>query len=114
MLWRDNNFVCNMVAKDMNYIHLEVLCKLNQGKFALTLVYAPNELTERCLLWEKLVHLKQLVQGPWLIMGDFNNVLSVEERMGGLQPSPVEILPFQECISECGVEDMRSYGRVFT
>lgn len=52
--------------------------------------------------------LKSTVQGPWLIMGDFNNVLSVEERIGGLQPNYMEILFFQDCLSECGLEERRS------
>lgn len=47
-------------------------------------------------------------------MGDFNNVLCTEERIGGLQPSHIEFLPFQQCLAHCGVEDMKGRGRVFT
>lgn len=47
-------------------------------------------------------------------MGDFNNVLGVDERIGGLPPIHTEIMPFQECLTKCGVEDIHSSCSVFT
>lgn len=78
-----------------------------QDKFALTVIYAPNELVERYLLWDKLVALKSQVSGPWLLVGDFNNVLHSAERIGGVQASYLETMPFQTCLADCDLEDIK-------
>lgn len=91
---------------DYCYIHLIVLCKPLHKRFDMTVVYAPNELAERLLLWDRLSALKQDVSGQWLLLGDFNNVLDITERIGGLAPSSAEILPFQQCVNDCEIEDM--------
>lgn len=113
ILWQESEFEVNALMSDAHFIQLELVCKSTQGRFALTVVYAPNELAERYALWDRLCTLSRSVLGPWLVMGDFNNVLTVEERIGGLQPN-VELMPFKECLSECGLEDMHSSARVFT
>ncbi|XP_060177922.1 uncharacterized protein LOC132607865 [Lycium barbarum] len=49
---------------------------------SLTVVYAKNDAQERQILWRDLVQIGSSTQGPWLISGDFNNVLSSEDNLG--------------------------------
>lgn len=71
-----------------------------------------NLLSERLVLWDDLRKLR--VTAPWMITGDFNNVLRAKEREGGNTPSIQEMRPFVECLEDCGLTDMRSRGRTFT
>lgn len=82
------------MVQDESFIHLEVFCKPTQGKFMVTVVYAPNEFADRIDLWDRFKTLQGSVQGPWLMLGDFNNVLNTEERVRGLQPSYLVIFSF--------------------
>lgn len=91
-----------------------MVCKKFHREFELTVVYAPNDPAVRLSLWEQLLVLKQAISWPWLLLGDFNKVLEVDEMVGVLAPSYAEIWPFQHCLAECEVEDMRSKGPVFT
>ena len=47
------------------------------------MVYAPNLWSERRILWEELLGLRNDVTVPLLAIGDFNEVFSTNERKGG-------------------------------
>ena len=46
----------------------------------LTLVYAFNKVEKRQSLWPELIQVGRAIQGPWLVVGDFNMVLHSYER----------------------------------
>lgn len=48
----------------------------------LTIVYARNEQIQREVLLKELQVLDANIQSPWILSGDFNNVLVVEKRIG--------------------------------
>ncbi|XP_057957183.1 uncharacterized protein LOC131150472 [Malania oleifera] len=50
----------------------------------------------------------------WLLLGDFNSVLSVEEKRNGVPPSEYEMKDFRECCSEVGLSDLNFSGSLLT
>lgn len=51
---------------------------------------------------------------PWCIVGDFNDIISVEEKRGG-QAHPRRLMEgFSEAISDCGLQDLGFTGDIFT
>ena len=64
--------------------HFSVTCIFKNTEdgfqWAFTGVYKPVERSKRELLWEELGSVKGLWEGPWCIGGDFNMVLSPNER----------------------------------
>ena len=48
------------------------------------------------------------------MLGDFNEVLSGEEKLGGRQINAYRAKLFQECINGCGLMDMGFLGPRFT
>lgn len=44
-------------------------------------VYALNEVVNRRILWDELRALKANSNSPWCIGGDFNEILTVNERV---------------------------------
>lgn len=58
-----------------------VIMSLNLN-FQLTLVYAFNTKEERRSLWVELVNMSACTK-PWLVLGDFNSVLHVEDMLRG-------------------------------
>jgi hypothetical protein len=51
---------------------------------------------------------------PWLLVGDFNEILYAHEKEGG-NPRPLAMMQkFRECLSDCGLEDLGYIGDPFT
>uniref|UniRef100_A0A803PQ68 Uncharacterized protein n=1 Tax=Cannabis sativa TaxID=3483 RepID=A0A803PQ68_CANSA len=50
---------------------------------------------------------------PWVVLGDFNDVLEQEERVGSRVQS-LNSHAFKDCISYCLLEDIKSSGKFFT
>lgn len=73
----------------MNYppqeqeIHSMIKDLSSNVSWLLTIVYANPRFAERHLLWENLASVANLHDLPWVITGDFNEVLSVEEKFLG-------------------------------
>ncbi|VFQ94177.1 unnamed protein product [Cuscuta campestris] len=51
---------------------------------------------------------------PWCCLGDFNTILRVEDRKGGIPVTEEEIMDFRECVMECGLEEIPSVGPYYT
>ena len=56
-------------------------------KMLISFVYAKCTYTERRALWTDLVH-SQMIDCPWMVLGDFNAIRMDSERIGG-QPRPI-------------------------
>ena len=52
---------------------------------AVCVVYAPNNQRERLELWNDLRAVRQQMSSPLVMMGDFNEVLTIEERRNATQ-----------------------------
>ncbi|XP_074305058.1 uncharacterized protein LOC141639988 [Silene latifolia] len=51
--------------------------------------------------------------GPWVMVGDFNTVISPDERMGG-NTKQEDMDDFIDCITTCGMTDIHATGAYFT
>lgn len=61
-------------------------------------------------LWDSLRYMNQNNLEPWLILRDFNIILSHEDRINGDPVRPQEIEAFQSCIDD----NSKEKGRYFT
>ncbi|XP_074266272.1 uncharacterized protein LOC141588744 [Silene latifolia] len=64
-------------------------------------------------MWDILKNYSGKCYVPWAIGGDFNNVLTYQERIGG-EVIPAEIQPFQDCINFCQLQDIKAVDSYFT
>ncbi|XP_074306222.1 uncharacterized protein LOC141641462 [Silene latifolia] len=82
-------------------------------QFFVSMVYAFNDLVYRISLWNQLTSFASVINGPWMVAGDFNCVLSHTERLDGTS-SDVEIDEFQSCLDACGLVDSPTKGAFYT
>lgn len=75
----------SLVLCDNQQITIHQLHSASPG-FYITLVYAKCSIFDRKLLWDSLKNVHNQISGPWLVGGDFNCVLTVDERLGGNPP----------------------------
>ncbi|XP_070034166.1 uncharacterized protein [Nicotiana tomentosiformis] len=78
-------------------------------------VYAKGCALESLELWDNLYYFASDMKLPWLVGGgDFNVVLSEEERIGGFPVYPSEYEDFVFCINSCGLFDLGYKSSPFT
>lgn len=62
---------------------IDVEAQVEGHKVYITFVYGDPVVECREMVWERLLRLNATRQGPWLLLGDFNEIISNEEKKGG-------------------------------
>ncbi|GKB41077.1 hypothetical protein Tco_0886019 [Tanacetum coccineum] len=74
-----------------------------------------NAQSERHLLWAELGLHKLAVRGlPWVLMGDFNVVLNMEDIYAGASSLNSAMYDFKDCVAKIEVMDINSAGLHYT
>ncbi|XP_074283119.1 uncharacterized protein LOC141607663 [Silene latifolia] len=102
-----------ILQNDVQFIHTKVHSRVNQQDFHLTMIYAFNEGSDRVDLWHKLELINLQCTRPWALDGDFNTVLSPDERVGG-NTKQADMDDFIRCMGICGMTDIPSTGALYT
>lgn len=79
------------------------------------MVYRKPQLQARKTLWDDLREIHLGANNAWALVGDFNAILSVNERVGGSQnPSLRRMTDFQNFVHDCDLVDAGFQGCLFT
>ena len=114
VLWNKEEAVVTRVAVTEQEIHATVkVCHSNLNWF-ISAIYASPRLAERRLVWSNLIEIAKLHNYPWLMLGDFNEVLSGEEKFGGNPINLNRALEFKECLDNCNFLDLGFAGPKYT
>ena len=68
----------------------------------------------RRLLWHNLMEFGSWCLGPWLLLGDFNNVLRLEKKYNNLDVLAYQIQDFYVYCATVGLSDLPLVGCFFT
>ena len=60
--------------------------------------------------WKLLELLKQQCDMPWVVFGDFNEIVKSDEKLGWLERDARQVEMFSECLTECGLSDLGFVG----
>lgn len=93
-----------------------VTCKIQDKEkyFFISIIYAKSRTSGREDLWRYMRVFSTTINAPWAITGDFNSILSKEEKMGGKSYRLSKSIPFIECLHDCGLRDIGYTGNTFT
>lgn len=64
--------------------------------------------------WDLVKKIRQDVQGPLVMFGDFNEILAHHEKEGSKRRPDKEIADFRDCVDSCGLNDLGFRGSMFT
>lgn len=96
-------------------IHAIITVKSDGKKRYCSFVYADNNDIIRRDLWQSIMYHKVVVKdNPWVIMGDFNSALNVEDKYMGTSTITTGMLDFNECVEQAEVFDINSSGFQYT
>ena len=115
LLWNESpTFFVEIITRSEHSIHALVKVHSPFVSFLLTAVYAPPKFHKRKLFWEYLQNLAMHVSLPWVILRDFNDMISDEGKLGGLPINRTHISAFRNCMDNCGLMDLGFHGPHFT
>ncbi|XP_016206964.1 uncharacterized protein LOC107647403 [Arachis ipaensis] len=80
LMWDELLFRMNNCYKGDRWLCVEGVLLKNEFNCAFCLVYGPHMRIEKLAVWEELSYIAGLCQVPICYMGDFNEVLQVDER----------------------------------
>lgn len=77
-------------------------------------MYGNLEASRRPKTWKILKNLKSSDGFPWLILGDFNEILNPYEKFWGRDRLERQMVDFREMLSVCEMWDLGFVGSPFT
>ncbi|XP_021765414.1 uncharacterized protein LOC110729930 [Chenopodium quinoa] len=113
VIWMPGVFHVDVRRVEGQLIHLVARHIASGCSFDYTIVYGLNEASQRMELWDDLISISRNIHGPWMIGGDFNNVLNLGDRVGS-PVTLVELEQFRECLKDCNLMDWKTEGLFFT
>ncbi|KAL9660265.1 hypothetical protein QQ045_025078 [Rhodiola kirilowii] len=93
--------------------HIDAIVK-EQNEFRLTLFYGELAVSNRVLGWNLLRRLGEDRGLPWVVIGDFNEVVCLSEVQGGRGRNDWQMENFRRVLSDCQLSDLRYSGYPFT
>ena len=77
-------------------------------------IYANPKLKFRKILWNNLKSIVDVHSFPWLVLGDFNDVLNQFENLGGGPINLNRVNYFNEGVQYCNLTNLGFFGPLFT
>ncbi|KAK3228648.1 hypothetical protein Dsin_000529 [Dipteronia sinensis] len=108
-----NNVVVDLLT--YSQCHIDVMISgLGSKRWRFTGFYGHPEQSQMKHSWTLLWRLACMSTLPWVCMGDFNEIFSDKEKLGGVPKNWKDISDFREVVEECNLEDMGYIGPCFT
>ncbi|XP_026434798.1 uncharacterized protein LOC113332476 [Papaver somniferum] len=76
-------------------------------------VHAHVKVVQRRFQWSEMQLISDLNK-PWIILSDFNAVISHDEKVGGRLPNRTAMVDFNECITQCNLLHAPKNGLQFS
>ncbi|GLT59335.1 hypothetical protein SLA2020_321600 [Shorea laevis] len=112
VLW-DKQVQLHLQSYSANHIDMEV-AGVVQDKWRFTGFYGCPERHNRRKSWALIRELARQSSLPWLIGGDFNDLLSSNEKIGGAPQLEWMLRGFQEVINDCDLTEIPMVRGRFT
>nr|TKR98958.1 hypothetical protein D5086_0000197870 [Populus alba] len=93
-------------------LHVLIYSLVHQFKLYASFVYGFNTVIGRRILWDDLRSWSPT--SPWLVLGDFNSLLSQADKHDGEPVSNYETSDFRQCCSDLGLTDLNYSGCHYT
>lgn len=102
-----------VLAGHEQFLHCRILHRSSNLCFFVSFVYGLHTVTDRQSLWADMTAL-QVVNHPWVILGDFNFVLCPENRLNGAAITSYETKDFQLFVDSLLLTELKFTGPYYT
>lgn len=101
---------CNVYASEDQMVTCKISDNHRSIVYYLSVVYAKSRSARREDIWGYMRAFASPSNSPWAVCGDFNSILSAEEKLGGKAHRLSKSIPFMECLLDCGLNDIGYSG----
>lgn len=108
----EKNVNFSIKSSDKNMV--DCFVQFGELSFFLTCVYGEPASDGKSVVWERLSRLGVSRSAPWSIVGDFNEILNNDEKLGGPRRSESSFKPFKDMRNCCNMDELNSKGDMFT
>ncbi|XP_062118466.1 uncharacterized protein LOC133832098 [Humulus lupulus] len=113
LIWKAHMVKVEIIQETAQLLHYRVnLIGVNLA-YCLSVVYGSNQLETRKYLWSDLATIQRPIT-PWIIMGDFNVVFHVDDRLGGRPISVKEMEDARQWLALGEATEMKTLGPKYT
>ncbi|XP_022024450.1 uncharacterized protein LOC110924767 [Helianthus annuus] len=113
--WNAEYLDVMVIAQTDQVIHTQVIFKDSKKVLFCSFVYAENKYKDRRVLWNDLCKHKALCHDkPWIVMGDFNAALNIEDALYGTSAQSIGMREFNDCIHQAELMDVNAHGLQYT
>ncbi|XP_031117628.1 uncharacterized protein LOC116021122 [Ipomoea triloba] len=113
LLWM-NSVEVEVTAFSSNFIDVQLALDVGKPYWRFTGFYGLPERHRRRESWQLLRSLATHSNLPWVIMGDFNDLLNQADKRGRLPHPEWLITGFREAVNDCGLRELPFDGHQFT
>jgi len=114
VLWNKKNILANVILKEDRAIHMLVLDNHSQKLSIISGIYAPAQSAQKDAFWAHLSNLHNVVDSPWCLIGDFNELECSADKMGGPPVAPSRLIRLPRFLTLCQADTLPVVGRNFT
>jgi hypothetical protein len=115
IFWNHCNIQLEIKNADLNYIDVEISSITNNTVWRATGIYGYPQTQNKYLTCQLINDLSNT--NPcrnWLLFGDFNIILTNEEKYGGNPIDPNITTSFRNTIGHCDLQDLGYKGCIYT
>nr|GEV57435.1 RNA-directed DNA polymerase, eukaryota [Tanacetum cinerariifolium] len=112
-VWEATIFKKDHATVSDNFIAIYGTWISNNSKVLIVFIYAPQSLSHKRVLWDNISSLIARWNGETIVMGDFNEVRSIDERFSSMFNQSSSRL-FNHFIMSSGLVDVKLEGYSFT
>ncbi|KAG2297824.1 hypothetical protein Bca52824_034296 [Brassica carinata] len=111
VMWKES---CTMEILQANRRVIDLRVKWQDKSFFLSCVYGDPVKSKRSEVWERLTRIGICRNDPWMMTGDFNELVDPSEKLGGADRNESEGKDFRQMLSACGLGNIRHTGYQFS
>ena len=114
ILWNKEDAEISLLALTEQEIHAIVKVRALNLSWLFSTIYASPCLAKRRILWSNIEEVGRLHTFPWLMIGDFNEVLCGEDKFRGNQVNINWAIEFKACLDSCSFVNLGFTGPKYT
>lgn len=104
-----------VLSQSDQVMHVQIFLKQANIMLFCSVVYAANYYISRRSLWDSLKRHSVIVKdAPWVVLGDFNSTLYLEDRSAGASKIDVGMHDFKDCVEVLQLVDVNRVGIHYT
>ena len=114
VLWNNGPIHASVLFKETRAIHLLIHDVQTTQTCVVSGIYAPAQEKDKPTFWNHLCKLNSIFDVPWCLIGDFNELASPDEKLGGQTISIHKYDRLNSFIRTINAESIQVKGRLFT